>query len=156
MDQRPVERRDDVLVYTGAPLEEDLELTGPIEVKLFVSTSAPDTDFVARLCDVYPDGRSMLVCDGVVRARYRNSLSAPEPLEPGRVYELPIDLWSTSIVFNRGHCIRVDVSSSNYPRFDRNPNTGLPYREGGEVRVARNALCANWRRPSHLLLPVVE
>ena len=99
-------------------------MTGDLKVIFYASSDALDTDFTAKLTDVYPDGRSMLIADGIIRARYRNSLSRPELMTPGTIYRLEIDLWATSIVFNTGHRIRLAISSSNYPRFDVNPNTG--------------------------------
>ena len=154
LDQRPVESLPDVLLFTTDALAEPLEVTGRITARLYVASDCPDTDFTVKLSDVYPDGRSMLVTDGILRACFRESFTKESPLEPGKVYEITVDLWSTSLVFNRGHKIRVAVSSSNYPRFDANPNTGRPFREGGEVRVANNTLYVSQERPSHILLPV--
>jgi predicted acyl esterase len=124
MDQRKVESRADVLVFTTEALAEPVEVTGRVRAKLFVSSDCPDTDFAVKLCDVYPDGRSMLVTDGIRRASLRSGFEKRELLEKGRVYELEVDLWSTSLVFNKGHRIRVAVSSSNAPRFEPNANTG--------------------------------
>jgi len=152
-DQRPIEARIDVLVYTSEPLDEPLDATGPVEVVLYVSSDARDTDFTVKLTDVYPDGRSMLLTDGIRRARFRESFEEARLMEPGKVYELTVDLWSTSIVFNRGHKIRVAVSSSNAPRFDPNPNTGRPLRADDETRVATNTLHVSSRYPSHVILP---
>ena len=123
-DQRTVESRPDVLCYATPPLERDTEVTGPIELVLYIASSARDTDFTGKLVDVFPDGRALALTDGILRARYRNSLSAPELLQPNTIYELHIDLIATANVFRAGHCIRLDVSSSNFPRFDRNTNTG--------------------------------
>ncbi|HZY90316.1 MAG TPA: CocE/NonD family hydrolase [Gemmataceae bacterium] len=127
-DQRAVEKRADVLLFTSEALRAPVEVTGRLTAKLFVSSDCPDTDFTVKLCDVYPDGRSMLVADGVLRARYRESFERESFLGPGRVYELDVDLWSTALVFNKGHRVRVAVSSSNSPRFEANPNTGRPFR----------------------------
>ena len=110
-------------------------MTGRIAAKLFVSSDCPDTDFTVKLCDVYPDGRSMLVTDGILRARYHKSFEEESFLKPGQVYELNVDLWSTSLVFNKGHRIRVAVSSSNSPRFEANPNTGRPFRAGPRTLI---------------------
>src|SRR5262249_3033932 len=121
MDQRTVEQRSDVLVYTSAPLKQPVEVTGPIQVVLYASSTAPDTDFTAKLVDVFPSGEARNLCDGILRARYRRSLERPELLTPGEVYPLTIDAGVTSNVFLAGHRIRVEVSSSNFPRFDRNP-----------------------------------
>ena len=123
-DQRAVEARDDVLVYTSAALEADLEVTGPIRVSLWATSSALDTDFTAKLVDVRPDGYAQNIQDGMIRARYRASASEPSLLTPGQPYAYEIDLWATSHVYHVGHRLRLEVSSSNFPRFDRNPNTG--------------------------------
>ncbi|HEU4702944.1 MAG TPA: CocE/NonD family hydrolase, partial [Conexibacter sp.] len=123
LDQAPLAARVDVLSYATAPLEHDLEVTGPVSLVLYASSSARDTDFTGKLIDVHPDGSTRLLTDGILRARYRTSFSRPEPLEPGRVYELHVDLVATANVFRAGHRIRLDVSSSNFPRFDRNTNT---------------------------------
>jgi putative CocE/NonD family hydrolase len=143
MDQRSVERRQDVLTYSTPALKEPVEVTGRIKARLLVSSTAADADFTAKLCDVYPDGRSMLLTDGILRAKYRNSFEKPEPLEPGKVYEIEIDLWSTSIVFNKGHKIRIAVSSSNFPRFEANPNSAV------------NSVYCSSKYPSSVVLPVV-
>ena len=153
-DQRSVESRPDVLCFTSAPLAAPLEITGPLSANLYVSSDCPDTDFTVKLTDVYPDGRSMLLADGILRARFRESLEQEEFLEPGRIYPLTVDLWSTSYVFNRGHCIRVAVSSSNAPRFEPNPNTGAPSLDGGPTRIATNSVHVSRLRCSHILLPV--
>jgi putative CocE/NonD family hydrolase len=153
MDQRPAESRPDVLVFTTPVLRQPVEVTGRVRAKLYVSSDCPDTDFTVKLTDVYPDGRSMLLTDGILRARYRESFDKEAFMEPGEVYELTVDLWSTSIVFNRGHKIRVAVSSSNYPRFDPNPNTGKPLRADHQTRVATNTLHVSSRYPSHIVLP---
>jgi predicted acyl esterase len=155
-DQRPAESRSDVLSFTTRALPEPLEVTGRITAKLFVSSDCPDTDFTVKLCDVYPDGRSMLVTDGIQRASVRNDLTNCEPLEPGKVYELNVDLWSTSLVFAKGHSIRVAVSSSNSPRFEPNANTGEPHPSPGKSRVATNTLHLSAGRPSHILLPLYD
>ena len=154
-DQRPLEYRNDVLVYTSEPLEEDLEVTGPISVKLYASTDGRDTDFTAKLVDVHPDGYAVNLCDNIKRARYHESREYQTLLEPGRVYEFTIDLWMTSNVFLKGHRIRVDVSSSNFPRFDRNPNTGNPFGQDTELRVANQTILHDEAHPSHVLLPVI-
>jgi len=155
MDQRKIERRPDVLVFTGEPLVEPLEVTGRVRVRLWVSSDAPDTDFVAKLCDVYPDGRSINICEGILRARFRDSFRKEERMTPGRLYPITLDLWSTSVLFNRGHRLRVHVTSSSAPGYDPNPNTGEPFRAGDRTRVARNTLYLDERRPSHILLPVM-
>ncbi|NQT17130.1 MAG: CocE/NonD family hydrolase, partial [Planctomycetes bacterium] len=152
MDQRRVESRPDVLAFTSHVLDASVEITGRIRAKLYVSSDCPDTDFTIKLCDVYPDGRSMLVTDGVQKAKSRESCREAKLLEEGNVYELKVDLWSTSLVFNRGHRVRVAVSSSNFPRFDPNPNTGEPWMPDCETRVATNTLHVSQRHPSHIIL----
>jgi putative CocE/NonD family hydrolase len=154
-DQSRTEARTDVLVYSTSPLESDVEVTGRITMRLFASTSAADTDFTAKLVDVRPSGFAQLIADGIVRARYRRSRSRPEPLKPGADPEYELDLWSTSNVFKRGHRIRVDISSSNFPKFDRNLNSGKPVAEEAEAIVAVQSVFHDARRPSHLILPVV-
>ena len=154
-DQRPVEMRGDVLSYTSKPLEEDMEVTGPIRAVLYAATDGPDTDWTAKLVDVSPSGYAMNLCDGIVRARYRESLSDPSLLEAGAVYEYEIDLGVTGNVFRRGHSLRVEVSSSNFPRFDRNPNTGHPLGTDVEMRTARQTVYHARDYPSHILLPEI-
>ena len=146
----------DVPLFTTAELKDPVEVAGRVTARLFVSSDCPDTDFTVKLCDVYPDGRSMLVTDGILRARYHKSFEAESPLEPGRVYELTVDLWSTSLVFNAGHRIRIAVSSSNSPRFEANPNKGRPFRADKETRVARNTVHLSAKYPSHVVLPVYQ
>ncbi|MBN1346546.1 MAG: CocE/NonD family hydrolase [Phycisphaerae bacterium] len=153
MDQRPVEGRADVILFTTPVLTEPVEATGRIKVRLWASSSCTDTDFTAKLCDVYADGRSMIVCDGIIRARCRESLSKPKLIEPGRVYPFEIDLWSTSIIFNKGHRIRVAISSSNNPRFEPNANTGGPSGKGDKTIVAENTIYVDKTRGSHIILP---
>ena len=154
-DQRDVEGRSDVLVYTSEPLDEDMEVTGPIIVKLHASTDARDTDFAAKLTDVHPDGYSLNLCDGIIRGRYRETTERQVLLEPGTVYEFTIDLWVTSNVFKKGHRIRVDIASSNFPRFDRNPNTGHKFAEDAEMQVAHQQVFHDGAHPSHIILPVI-
>ncbi len=154
MDQRKIESRDDVLLFTTDVLTEPLEVTGRIFSKLYVTSDCPDTDFTVKLCDVYPDGRSMIVTDGILRARFRKSFEREDFLEPDEVYEIDVDLWSTSLIFNRGHRVRVAVSSSNAPRFDPNPNTGKPLRADDRTRVATNTVHLSPKHPSHIILPI--
>ncbi|MBN1507804.1 MAG: CocE/NonD family hydrolase [Sedimentisphaerales bacterium] len=154
MDQRPVEGRADVLLFTSPALDQYVEITGPVKVKLWASSTAPDTDFTAKLCDVYPDGRSMIVLDGIIRASHRNSMEKDELTEPGKIYEFEIDLWSTSWVISPGHRVRVAISSSNSPRFEPNPNTGKPSGSDDKTEVATNTIYMNADHPSHILLPV--
>jgi putative CocE/NonD family hydrolase len=154
-DQRPVEERPDVLVYTTPPLDAAVEVTGPIVVKLWARTSAPDTDFTAKLVDVEPNGYARNLTDGIIRARYRTSTSRPSFVEPGQAYEYTIDLVATSNVFKPGHRIRLEVSSSNFPRFDRNPNTGRPLDADAELRPAMQTVLHDAEHPSHVVLPLV-
>ena len=155
MDQRPVERRKDVLVYTSAPLKRDLEVTGPIRLVLYASTSAPDTDFTAKLIDLFPNGEARNLTDGILRVRYRQGLGKPELAEPDDVYRLNIDVGVTSNVFLAGHAIRLEISSSNFPRFDRNPNTGRAFADETMLRKAQQVIYHSRQYPSHLVLPVI-
>jgi putative CocE/NonD family hydrolase len=154
-DYRPVERRDDVLVYTTPPLTEDTEVTGPVRVRLFASSSAADTDFTAKLLDVWPDGFAQRLCDGMVRARFRDGMDKPSPIEPGRVYAYNVDCWNTSQVFKKGHSIRLEIASSAFPKYDRNPNTGGPLGKTTELKPAQQTLFHDREHPSQVTLPVV-
>ena len=154
-DQQEIEARPDVLVYSTPPLERDLEVTGPVTVTLWAATSQTDTDFTAKLVDVCEDGCARNLTDGIIRARYRNSSSHPSFLEPGRAYEFTIDLWATSNVFQRGHSIRVEISSSNFPRFDRNTNTGNVIAGDAEFKPALQTVMHDAQHPSRITLPVV-
>jgi putative CocE/NonD family hydrolase len=155
IDQRPVEKRKDVLVYTSAPVKQDLEVTGPIRVVLYASTSALDTDFTAKLVDVFPNGEARNLTDGILRIRYRRGLDKPELAEPGKIYPLVIDAGVTSNVFLAGHAIRVEISSSNFPRFDRNLNTGRSIADDSALRKAQQIIYHSKQYPSHILLPVI-
>ena len=154
-DQRPNEYRPDVLVYQTPPLDRDIEVTGPVKLVLYASSSARDTDFTAKLVDVYPGGYAMNVAQGIQRARYRDSWEDPSLLEPGRVYEYTIDLWSTSNCFQKGHRILVEVTSSNFPQFDRNPNTGNTFGQDAELQKANQKVFHDREHQSHILLPVI-
>ncbi|MBM3945050.1 MAG: CocE/NonD family hydrolase [SAR202 cluster bacterium] len=156
-DQRSVETRADVLVYSTPPLQEDVEVTGPVVATLYASSSAPDTDFTAKLVDVEPSGYVRNLTDGIVRARYRRPKMPANLIEPGRIYEYTIDLWSTSNLFKKGHQIRVEVSSSNFPRFDRNANTGGVIGSEGtwEFKPAMQTIFHDADYPSHVKLYVV-
>jgi hypothetical protein len=158
VDQRKAEARDDVLCYSTPVLERPVEVTGHVSLTLFVSSTATDTDFTGKLVDVFPDGRVIFLTDGILRARYRNSLAEPEPLTPGAVVEVTLDLSVTSNVFLPGHRIRLEVSSSNFPRFDRNTNSGGAITEDGEedVVVAVNRIFHGPGHPSRLVLPVID
>jgi predicted acyl esterase len=155
-DQRSVESRGDVLVYTTEPLDDSLVVAGRVRVRLWAGSDALDTDFTAKLCDVYPDGRSMLVADGILQARHRNSLEREELLTPGNVNEFTIDLWSTAIAFTPGHRIRVSISSSNDPRFEVNPNTGEPFGAATRTAVALQTVYHDALHPSAVELPVLN
>ncbi len=153
--------RPDVITFETEPLTDDVEITGPIEVKLWVSSSAVDTDFTAKLLDIYPpsedypDGYHMNLCDSILRTRYRNSWTEPEMMSPGEIYPITIELTPTSNLFKAGHRIRVDISSSNFPRFDINPNTGEPMGRHTRTQPAENTLHLDRDHPSHIVLPVV-
>jgi len=156
-DQRDVEARDDVLVYTTPPLEADVEVTGPVSLSVFVSSTAPDFDVTAKLVDVFPDGLARNVCEGIRRARYRNGTAPGQAalLPPGEVAEIEVDLIATSNVFRAGHRIRLEVAASNWPRFDRNPQTGGQIAGEAELRPARQTVFHDAARPSRLRLPIV-
>ena len=155
-DQRPVENRSDVLVFTSPVLTAPYEATGQITARLYVSSNCSDTDFTVKLDDVYPDGRSMLITDGILRMRNRDGPDHWELMEPGTVYQVEVDLWSTSYIWNTGHRIRVDVSSSNYPRCLNNPNTADGIGKNTTYNLALNTVYLDSARPSCLLLPEVS
>jgi putative CocE/NonD family hydrolase len=154
-DQNVIESRSDVLVYSTLPLERDVEVTGPVTVTLWAATSGTDTDFTAKLVDVCEDGCARNLTDGIIRARYRDSMSNPTPVEPGKAYPYTIDLWATSNVFKAGHRIRLEISSSNFPRFDRNTNTGELIAGDSELRPAMQTVLHSSQYPSHVTLPIV-
>lgn len=153
-DQAEVEKRSDVLIYTSAPLTEDYEATGPVEAVIYAASSARDTDFTVKLCDVFPDGASLNLTEGIIRARYRDSLTDPSLLEPGKIYEFHVKLWPTGNCFLKGHRIRIQIASSSFPRFDRNTNAGG---EGGPMNiiVAEQTIYHDAQHPSYILLPVI-
>jgi putative CocE/NonD family hydrolase len=155
-DQRPDEARDEVLIYSTKPFEKDVEVTGPVTMELFAQSSAVDTDFTAKLVDVWPNGFAQNLTEGIVRARYRDSQQTPELLNPGQIYKFLIDLWSTSNVFLKGHQLRVEISSSNFPRFDRNLNTGLEAEFETRSVSATNTIYHDGEHPSAILLPIIE
>jgi putative CocE/NonD family hydrolase len=155
VDQRPIETRPDVLIYSTPPLEKDMEITGPITLVLFASSSARDTDFVARLVDVHPEGVSIPLTTGITRARYRWSLKNPSFLKPDEVYEFKITVGATSNVFQKGHKIRLHLTSSDFPRYDRNLNTGAEIGTTTEMVKATQRVFHNKEWPSHLILPVI-
>jgi uncharacterized protein len=154
-DQRGVESREDVLVYSTAALEHELEVTGPVHLAFFASSTAVDTDFTAKLVDVAPDGTAINLTEGILRSRYRDSAATAAPLVPDAVYPLTIDLWATSNAFKAGHRIRLEISSSNFPRFDRNLNTGESAASSAKSKTATNAIFHDAEHPSALYLPVV-
>ncbi len=154
-DQTEIEKRADVLVFTSSPLQRDLEVTGPLTVVLYAASDARDTDFMAKLVDVHPNGRAYGLIDNMIRARYRESFSSPTLLEPGKVYAFEINLYATSNVFKKGHRIRLEISSSNFPRFDRNQNTGRAFGMDDRVQKATQTIHHSARHPSHILLPVI-
>ena len=154
-DQRCLEMRSDVLVYTSAPLATDLEVTGPIQVVLHAATDGLDTDWTAKLVDVSPSGYAANLCDGILRARYREGFSSPRLLEPDKVYEYRIEVGVTGNLFRQGHRLRLEISSSNFPRFDRNLNTGGDLAHGTDMRQARQTVHHSRACPSHILLPAI-
>lgn len=160
-DTLPLSARNDILVYRTAPLARDIEVTGPLVATIWASSSARDTDFTVKLVDVYPPssdypaGVDLNVADGIVRARYRNNLDHAEFLEPGKPYEFRIEMYPTSLVFKRGHRIRLDVSSSNFPRFDVNPNTAEPLNDNRRWQTAQNTIYTDAAHPSRLILPLI-
>lgn len=154
-DQRPVEGRADVLVFTTPALTKDLEVTGPVTADLYVSSSAVDTDFTAKLVDVWPNGFAQNLTEGILRLRYRDSQEQPELANPGQTYRISVDMWATSNVFLAGHKLRLEIASSNFPRFDRNTNTGESQAQATQMVKARNAIYHDKAHPSALLLPVV-
>lgn len=160
-DHAPLSQRKDVVVFQSGPLAENMEVTGPLVVTLWASSSAPDTDFTAKLIDVYPpnkdfpDGVALNIGDSIVRARYRDSLEKATLMKPGQIYKFRIELYPTSILFAKGHRVRVDISSSNFPRFDVNPNTGEPLNKNTKTAVATNTIYTDAEHPSNISLPLI-
>jgi putative CocE/NonD family hydrolase len=160
-DEKPLSSRNDILVFQTPPLANDVEVTGRLIVKLWAASDGPDTDFTAKLIDVYPPnadfpgGFDLNIGDSIVRARYRNELSKAEFLTPGQPYEFTIEMYPTSVLYKRGHRIRLDISSSNFPRFDVNPNTGEPLNDNRRWRIAENTVFMDAKHPSHILLPII-
>jgi len=160
-DTKPLSARNDVLVFQTPPLSNDIEVTGRLIVKLWASSNAPDTDFTAKLVDVYPPNRDfptgvdLNVADSIVRARYRNGFGKAELLQSGQAYEFTIEMYPTSLVFKRGHQIRLDISSSNFPRFDINPNTGEPLNNNRRSQIAENTIYLDVKHPSAIILPFI-
>jgi uncharacterized protein len=154
-DQRADENRNDVLIYSAKPVSEDMEVTGPVTLEAWVKSSAVDTDFTAKLVDVSPDGFAMNLTDGILRMRYRDSQEKPTLMNPGQVYKISLDLWASSNVFKKGHVLRLEVSSSNFPRFDRNLNTGAEQATSRDFISATNTILHDAEHPSAILLPMI-
>jgi putative CocE/NonD family hydrolase len=158
---RPLAERPDVVVFATPPLDHDLEVSGPVTARLWIASDGPDTDFIAKLIDVhppsedYPEGFAMNLTEGILRARYRDSWEEPAPMVPGEVYAITIELFPTANLFARGHRLRLDISSSNFPHFDINPNSGEPEGSMEHPRVAHNRVFVDAARPSHVVLPVI-
>ena len=160
-DKKPLSAHNDILVFQTDPLASDVEITGRLVVKLWASSNATDTDFTAKLIDVYPPNRDfpagvdLNVADSIVRARYRDSSGKAALLKPGQPYEFTSEMYPTSLVFQKGHRIRVDISSSNFPRFDVNPNTGEELNANRRWQVAENTVYVDPQHPSHVVLPLI-
>jgi len=154
-DQAPLDSREDVLRFVTDPVTGPTEITGPISAEIYAESSAPDTDFMAKLIVVKPDGMAFNLVDGVIRARYRNGFEEPELIEPGEVYKYTIDLWATSYLLSSGDRLRVDITSSNYPRLARNPNTGAPFAKTTALETARQTIHMSERYPSNVVLPII-
>ena len=155
-DRSQAAQRADVLCYTSQPLAHDLEISGPIKARLYAASSAVNTDFTVSLVDVYPDGYGNLIQDGILRVSYRDPASPPSNIEPGKVYALDVDIWSTSYLVKQGHRLRVEVSSSNFSRYDRNPNTGEAYGRSARTIPATQTILHAEATPSHIALPIVR
>ncbi len=154
-DYREVETRSDVLVYSTDALVADMEVSGPVRAKIYAASSAPDTDFMVKLIDVWPDGFAQRLCDGMVRARFRDGMDKPTLIEPGKVYAYDVDCWNTCQLFKKGHRIRVEIASSAFPKFSRNQNTGEALGVTANMKVARQIILHDGEHPSHVLLPVI-
>jgi len=155
-DQRQLETRNDVLVFSTGILKEDIEVTGPVNALIYASSSAKNTDFTAKLVDVYPDRRAIRICEGIIRADHRDPSLPPSNIQPGKIYNYTIDLWATSNVFKKGHQIRVEISSSNFPRFDRNLNTGNYFATDTTILKAEQTIYHSAEYPSCIVLPVIR
>ena len=156
MDQSEIEKRPDVLVFSSPPMDAPLLVMGNVRARIYASSSAADTDFTAKLVDVFPDGRALIVCEGIQRARYRQGLDNPQLLQPGVVYPFDIELGPTAVSFQTGHRIRLEVSSSNAPRYDVNPNTGGDIARETKRLTATQRILHGVDHPSALILPVKE
>jgi len=155
-DRRDLAAREDVLIFETETLQEDLEITGDISLELFASSSAIDTDFTAAIVDVYPDGYSLLIQEGILRASHRNKNENPSHINPDKIYKFNVDLWSTSYIIPAGHKLRLEISSSNFPRFARNLNNGEPFGMSDKLMIAEQAIYYGEQYPSRLLLPVMN
>ena len=155
-NQFEIEKREDILIYTTTPLKKDIEISGPVQMILYAASNCLDTDFTCKLVDVYPDGFCLNIAQGIIRARYRNSWETPELLKPEEIYKFTIDMWSTSNYFYKNHQIRIEISSSNFPQYDRNPNTGNTFGLDNELKVATQKIYHNKAHPSHIILPFIE
>ncbi len=153
-DQTEVEKRKDVLVYTSSVLEKPMEIIGSLRVVLYASTEGVDTDFTAKLVQVRPDGYARIIEDGIIRGRYRKSLETPDFLEPGKVYKFEIDLGHTAILLPEGSRLRVEISSSNFPKYDRNSNTEIEPFDVVEFKKVEQKVFFSKKHPSHIILPV--
>lgn len=154
-DYSAIERRDDLLVFSTQALSEDVEVTGPVKMELYAASSATDTDFMVKLLDVWPNGFAQRLTDGMVRARFRDGMDKPSLIEPGRIYRYEIDCWNTSHVFRKGHRIRIEIASSAFPKYDRNPNTGAPLGKTDEMMVAEQTIYHDPDHPSAIILPII-
>jgi putative CocE/NonD family hydrolase len=154
-DQREVEKRNDVLVYTTLAFDKDFEVTGPLAAEIYISSSAQDTDVTAKLVDVWPNGFAQNLADSIQRLPYRDSLEKPELIQPGTIYKVTIDLGATSNVFRAGHRLRIEISSSNFPHFDRNLNTAESPEQGSKFEKAENRIYHDAAHPSAIVLPVI-
>ena len=154
-DQSPLDEREDILRFTTSPFTETTEITGPISAEIFAASSATDTDFMVKLNVVKPDGVAFNLVDGVVRARYREGFEEPRLINAGEIYKYSIDMWATSYVLSPGDRLRIDVTSSNFPRLARNLNTGAPFAQTSEMEVARQAIHMSAQYPSQIILPVI-
>lgn len=154
-DYRPIERRDDVLVYTGDPVTNDTEVCGPVKVTLYAASTATDTDFTVKLIDVWPDGFAERLSDGIVRARFRKGMDKEELIQPETIYEYQIDAWNTCQMFKPSHRIRIEISSSAFPKYPRNLNTGEPLGRSSNMQTAQQTIYHDVQHPSHVTLPII-
>ena len=154
-DRTEIEQRDDVLTFTTESLTTDVEVTGPISMTIWASSDALDTDFTVALVDVEPDNKAIILCEGIVRARFRNGTDNPALMTPGEIYEFEIDMWDTSNLFKASHRIRIEISSSNFPRYNRNLNSGNPIATDTQITIANQTIYHDSEHPSVLTLPVI-